>query len=143
MAKEQNPPPFWTTQPYPQFTNADAFEPQTDLDRHIASTLSDISHEQGRQAERTRTFGEKVDKLADKMDALILASHDATTTLASISPKVDKHNRLYYIVMGIGVCVMFAGASVGYVLYISNANRIDKLIKVLESPGIEKILKKD
>ena len=128
----------------------DRYQAQRPVDQFIATTLHEIQQEQGRQSQRFDGLERSIDRMTDKVDRMNDASILSNSAMSRIEPQVDKHSDTLKTVEGIvkgvrlGLIVVGGIVSVvGVLLYYTNARRLDRLIKVLDSPGIEKILQKE
>lgn len=109
----------------------------------IYLTLHEIQHEQGRHDERLTTLLLATTALTNKVDALTGQVASMDRTVQDLAPKVERWDDTYKKALGAAWACGILLFVVGGLLYYTNAARLDKLIKVLDSPGIEKVLKKD
>ncbi|WP_238273211.1 hypothetical protein [Methylobacterium cerastii] len=142
-----------------------------EMQQLIASTLSEIQVEQGRHAERFDGFTKSLNKLADKIDALTTGSalnsrsladlgtsvsdarKDVTglnllvaankTTLDRLEPRIEAHHGLYNKLSGAFWGISLLILACGGLLYWTNSARLDKLMRLLDSPTIDRLIKKD
>lgn len=119
------------------------FEAQRPLEQFIATTLHEIQDSQGRSSEKTEALTKAIDKLSDKIDRLNDASVLSGATLGRIEPKVNEHHDALKTIRGILIGVTAVVAVAGAAVYFTNKSRLDRVLLILDSPSIQKILKKE
>ncbi|MEH3119418.1 MAG: hypothetical protein PGN25_18020 [Methylorubrum populi] len=144
------PEPVGTPGRREPFTTPAAFAPQRATEQAIYTTLHEIQNEQGRHNERIDTLLRATHALTERVEALTTRMSHVDRSIQEFNPKIDKMDDTYKgargafwafsVSLGLLTAVIIGAATL---IYWSNATRIDKLIKVLESPGIEKLLKRD
>ncbi|AWN47148.1 hypothetical protein DK419_13175 [Methylobacterium terrae] len=135
----------------------EAFAAQRPLENFIATTLSEIQQEQGRQAERSletnRKFDElyrRLDRLSDKLDQMHSSSTLTSATVNRIEPKVESHadsySKLSGMVSSTRILLGMAATMLSAILIVfwwTNSSRLERLLRIVDSPAIAKIIQRE